>query len=79
MTWISILPPNRTNQEILDFLTNPDFKVKGLLKILIEMNTISRDELKKLNQWKRNQKKSIEVEQNVDKPQEEINSQEKKK
>lgn len=74
---ISILPPNRTNQEILDFLTNPDFKVKGLLKILIEMNTISRDELKKLNQWKRNQKKSIEVEQNVDKPQEEINSQEK--
>ena len=74
---ISILPPNRTNQEILDFLTNPDFKVRGLLKILMEMDTISKEELKQLNQWKRNQVRSVEVEGNQDNPQEELNIQEK--
>ncbi|HMV44730.1 MAG TPA: chemotaxis protein CheA [Leptospiraceae bacterium] len=51
---ISILPPDRTCQDIYNFLIDPNYKTKRLLRILLEMGAMTRDELHQMNQWKRN-------------------------
>lgn len=51
---IQILPPDRTYQDYLDFFRNADDKKTKLVRILIEMGTLSKSDLKKINQWKRN-------------------------
>jgi len=55
---IQILPPDRTYQDYLDFFSNADDKKTKLVRILIAMGTLSKSDLKKINQWKR--KSSLE-------------------
>ena len=50
---IQILPPDRTYQDYLDFFRNADDKKTKLVRILIAMGTLSKADLKKINQWKR--------------------------
>lgn len=66
---INILAPDRSLQDLLEFLKNSEYKTSKLLKILLEMGTISRDELKQLNRWKRNRNTITNEENNLDKPQ----------
>ncbi len=65
---INILAPDRSLQDLLEFLKNSEYKTSKLLRILLEMDTISHDELKQLNRWKRNRNIITKEESNRDKP-----------
>lgn len=58
---ISILPPDRTYQDVYNFLVDPVYKTKRLIKILLDMQTISREDLQGINKWKRNKTSSTTV------------------
>ncbi|MBK6607088.1 MAG: chemotaxis protein CheA [Leptospiraceae bacterium] len=63
---INILPPDRSLQDLLDFFKNSEFKTSKLLRILLNMATISKEELKLLNRWKRKQNVPSTIGANID-------------
>jgi two-component system chemotaxis sensor kinase CheA len=63
---INILPPDRSLQDLLDFFKNSEFKTSKLLRILLNMGTISNEELKLLNRWKRKQNVPSTIGANID-------------
>ncbi|MBL0263757.1 MAG: chemotaxis protein CheA [Leptospiraceae bacterium] len=55
-----------STQDLLDFFKNSEFKTSKLLRILLNMATISKEELKLLNRWKRKQNVPSTIGANID-------------